>query len=127
MGNPRPRPQLLAAKLWIIRRHLRLDHVGMKDLLGLRDSARVYEYENDKREPKLQTILAYSYAAQVPMATVCDDSVSTNEFRALLGTFDIRSQKRLEHFPANEESQQPQHEDQSKPLILISGHPLRHE
>lgn len=94
MGNPRPRPQLLAAKLMMIRSHLRLDVSGMTHLLGLRDSARVCEYEDDKREPKLQTILAYSYAARVPMATVCDDAVSTNEFRALLGTFDIRVERR---------------------------------
>ena len=121
MGNPRPRPQLLAAKLTLIREYLRLDHIGMQQLLGLRDSARVYEYEADKREPSLKTILAYSYTAKVPMIAVCDDRWSIDDFRALLGTFDI-SKERLKPFPPNDESPQPQdHPSRSKPVILISG------
>ena len=124
MGNPRPRPQLLAAKLIIIREYLRLDHIDMQRLLGLRSSTRIYEYEGGVREPFLEIVLAYSYAAKVPMISVCDDRCSIDEFRVLLGTFDIRNQLGLEPFFPNEESQQPQPRDRqskSKPIILISG------
>jgi hypothetical protein len=76
MGNPRPRPQRLAEKLLQIRIALGLSQTQMLERLGFGDSmhyGRISEYEQDKREPTLMTLLAYARAASVHLEDIVDD------------------------------------------------------
>lgn len=76
MGNPRPRPMRLAEKLLQIRAGLGLSQTQMLDRLGLGEFmhyGRISEYEQDKREPTLMTLLAYAHAAGVHLEDIVDD------------------------------------------------------
>ena len=76
MGNPRPRPMRLAEKLLQIRTGLGLSQTQMLERLGFSDSmhyGRISEYEQDKREPTLITLLAYARAAGVHLEDIVDD------------------------------------------------------
>ena len=76
MGNPRPRPLRLAEKLLQIRNGLVLSQTQMLERLGLGDTmhyGRISEYEQDKREPSLITLLAYARAASVHLEDIVDD------------------------------------------------------
>ena len=78
MGNPRPRPMRLAEKLLQIRVGLGLSQTQMLERLGLADSmhyGRISEYEQDKREPTLMTLLAYAHAASVHLEDIVDDNL----------------------------------------------------
>ncbi|HKY44914.1 MAG TPA: helix-turn-helix transcriptional regulator [Pyrinomonadaceae bacterium] len=78
MGNPRPRPLRLAEKLLRIRTGLGLSQTQMLDRLGLGESmhyGRISEYEQDKREPTLMTLLAYAHAAGVHLEDIVDDNL----------------------------------------------------
>jgi len=77
MGNPRPRPLRLAEKLLQIRIGLGLSQTQMLDRLGLAENmhyGRISEYEQDKREPTLMTLLAYARAASVHLEDIVDDN-----------------------------------------------------
>lgn len=77
MGNPRPRPDRLAEKLLQIRIGLGLSQTQMLERLGFADSmhyGRISEYEQDKREPTLMTLLAYARAASVHLEDIVDDN-----------------------------------------------------
>ena len=76
MGNPRPRPERLAEKLLQIRTGLGLSQTQMLERLGFSDTmhyGRISEYEQDKREPSLITLLAYARAASVHLEDIVDD------------------------------------------------------
>ena len=76
MGNPRPRPMRLAEKLLQIRTRLGLSQTQMLERLGFSDTmhyGRISEYEQDKREPNLITLLAYARAASVHLEDIVDD------------------------------------------------------
>lgn len=76
MGNPRPRPRRLAEKLLQIRTGLGLSQTQMLERLGFSDTmhyGRISEYEQDKREPTLMTLLAYARAASVHLEDIVDD------------------------------------------------------
>src|ERR671921_830238 len=78
MGNPRPKPMRLAEKLLEIRKGLGLSQTQMLERLGLGDSmhyGRISEYEQDKREPTLMTLLAYARAASVHLEDLVDDEL----------------------------------------------------
>jgi transcriptional regulator with XRE-family HTH domain len=78
MGNPRPRPMRLAGKLLQIRAGLGLSQTQMLDRLGLSEImhyGRISEYEQDKREPTLMTLLAYAHAAGVHLEDIVDDNL----------------------------------------------------
>ena len=78
MGNPRPRPERLAKKLLQIRTGLGLSQTQMLERLGFSDSmhyGRISEYEQDKREPALITLLAYARAASVHLEDIVDDNL----------------------------------------------------
>src|SRR5215212_9768516 len=96
MGNPRPRPQLLSYKLRAIRKFLNLVEVDMAAKLKYEllthsrrkyelHPARIWEYENDRREPNLFVLLAYARLAQVHMESLVDDEVGEDTFRTRLG------------------------------------------
>jgi len=91
MGNPRPRPLRLAEKLLQIRNGLGLSQTQMLERLGLGDSmhyGRISEYEQDKREPSLITLLAYARAANVHLEDIVDDDFDLP--RKLPGTVNYR-------------------------------------
>ena len=76
MGNPRPRPLRLAEKLLQIRTGFGLSQTQMLERLGFGDSmhyGRISEYEQDKREPTLITLLAYARVAGVHLEDIVDD------------------------------------------------------
>src|SRR6266850_8558884 len=76
MGNARPKPARLAEKLRTIRIALGLSQTAMLSRLGLGESmhyGRISEYEQDKREPTLMTLLAYARAACVHLEDIVDD------------------------------------------------------
>jgi len=78
MGNPRPRPLRLAEKLLQIRTGLGLSQTQMLERLGLGGTmhyGRISEYEQDKREPSLITLLAYARAANVHVEDIVDDDL----------------------------------------------------
>jgi len=68
----------LAAKLLQIRTTLGLSQTQMLDRLGLGETmhyGRISEYEQDKREPTLMTLLAYAHAASVHLEDIVDDNL----------------------------------------------------
>ena len=67
----------LAEKLLQIRVGLGLSQTQMLERLGLSDSmhyGRISEYEQDKREPNLITLLAYARAASIHLEDIVDDN-----------------------------------------------------
>lgn len=76
MGNPRPRPERLANKLRQIRESLELSQTQMLVRLGFEDTmhyGRISQYENDEREPNLNTLLAYARVAGIHLEDIVDD------------------------------------------------------
>jgi transcriptional regulator with XRE-family HTH domain len=76
MGNPRPRPERLASKLRQIRESLGLSQTQMLVRLGFEDTmhyGRISQYENDEREPALNTLLSYARVAGVHLEDIVDD------------------------------------------------------
>ena len=67
----------LAEKLLQIRVGLGLSQTQMLERLGLAESmhyGRISEYEQDKREPNLITLLAYARAASIHLEDIVDDN-----------------------------------------------------
>jgi transcriptional regulator with XRE-family HTH domain len=95
MGNPVPRPRLLAEKLLAIREHLGLSQTRMVMKLGTGDIAyhRLSEYERGRRIPSLMTVLAYARAAGIPMEYIADDEVDLKTFRDHLAAADEKRGK----------------------------------
>jgi transcriptional regulator with XRE-family HTH domain len=78
MGNKRPRPDRLAAKLRQIREKLGLSQTQMLTRLALEENmhyGRISQYENDDREPALKTLLAYARVAGVHLEDIVDDDL----------------------------------------------------
>jgi len=95
MGNPRPRPMRLAEKLLQIRTSLGLSQTQMLVRLGLEEMmhyGRISEYEQDKREPNLMTLLAYARAASVHLEDIVDDELDLP--RKLPGNVNYRGSRK---------------------------------
>ena len=78
MGNARPKPDRLAEKLRTIRLGLGLSQTEMLSRLGLEKTihySRISEYEQDKREPSLMTLLAYARSGGVHLEDIVDDDL----------------------------------------------------
>jgi transcriptional regulator with XRE-family HTH domain len=78
MGNARPRPKRLAEKLRQIRLALGLSQTEMLRRLETDETilyTRISDYELDKNEPSLMTILAYARVARVHMEDLVDDEL----------------------------------------------------
>ena len=78
MGNARPRPERLAEKLRQIRLELGLSQTEMHRRLETEEKilyTRISDYELDKNEPSLMTILAYARLAGVHMEDIVDDEL----------------------------------------------------
>src|ERR1044072_1616049 len=95
MGNPRPRPMRLAEKLLQIRTGLGLSQTQLLEPLGLENTmhyGRISEYEQDKREPPLMTLLAYARAASVHLEDIVDDELELP--RKLPGNINYRGSRK---------------------------------
>jgi transcriptional regulator with XRE-family HTH domain len=78
MGHPRPRPKRLATKLKHIRLGLGLSQTEMHKRLRMEEQipyTRISDYELDKNEPSLMTVLAYARVARVRMEELVDDDL----------------------------------------------------
>jgi transcriptional regulator with XRE-family HTH domain len=78
MGYARPRPKRLADKLRQIRLTLGLSQMEMHRRLGTEEEIpfkRISDYELDKNEPSLMTVLAYARAAAVHVEDLIDDEL----------------------------------------------------
>jgi transcriptional regulator with XRE-family HTH domain len=78
MGNARPRPKRLAEKLRQIRLELGLSQTEMHRRLETEEKilyTRVSDYELDKNEPSLMTILAYARVAGIHLEDIVDDEL----------------------------------------------------
>ena len=76
MGNARPRPKQLAAKLLQIRHSLGLSQPKLAKVLDIRAYHDISKYELDKNEPPLFVLLAYSSAADIPLERIVDDELT---------------------------------------------------
>ncbi len=78
MGHARPRPKRLAEKLKQIRLALGLSQTEMHRRLKAEEQipyTRISDYELDKNEPSLMTVLAYARVASVRMEEIIDDAL----------------------------------------------------
>lgn len=78
MGYARPRPKRLAEKLRQIRLALGLSQTEMHRRLeteGQIPYTRISDYELDKNEPSLMTILAFARVAAVHLEDIVDDEL----------------------------------------------------
>jgi transcriptional regulator with XRE-family HTH domain len=73
MGQARPRPKHLAAKLLRIRKALGLSQAQLAERLNVRDYSDISKYEHDKNEPPLVVLLAYSRTSGIPVEQIIDD------------------------------------------------------
>ena len=72
----REKPKRLAPKLKAIRERLGVSQTGMKRLLNYPGPySRISEWELNKRQPPMTSVLAYARAAQVPMEQIVDDEL----------------------------------------------------
>jgi len=76
MGNRRPKPERLAAKLLAIRQHLGVSQTKMMKLLESDlNYTRISEWEIGRREPNLMVLLQYARLANVPVENLIDDDL----------------------------------------------------
>jgi transcriptional regulator with XRE-family HTH domain len=78
MGYARPRPKRLAEKLRQIRLALGLSQTEMHRRLEMEGQipyTRISDYELDKNEPSLMTILAFARVAAVHLEDIVDDEL----------------------------------------------------
>lgn len=85
MGNPRPKPKHLAAKLLIIRKNLGLSQIQLADRLNLLNLNQLYhrisEYETGRREPCLRVLLGYARVAGIHIDDLVDDEIKPESLR----------------------------------------------
>jgi transcriptional regulator with XRE-family HTH domain len=76
----RPAPKRLGEKLLQIRTALGLSQTGIVERLDYRESplyaAQVSNFEQGKREPPLQLLLAYARLANIPLEILADDELN---------------------------------------------------
>ena len=75
----RPAPKRLGEKLLQIRTVLELSQTGIVERLEYRESplyaAQISNFEQGKREPPLQLLLAYARLANIPLEILADDGL----------------------------------------------------
>jgi transcriptional regulator with XRE-family HTH domain len=79
MGASRVRPKRLGEKLLQIRTALELSQTGIVSRLDYQESplypAQISNFEQGKREPPLQLLLAYARLANIPLEILADDKL----------------------------------------------------
>jgi transcriptional regulator with XRE-family HTH domain len=75
----RPAPKRLGDKLLQIRTALELSQTGIVSRLDYQESplypAQISNFEQGKREPPLQLLLAYARLANIPLEILADDNL----------------------------------------------------
>jgi transcriptional regulator with XRE-family HTH domain len=75
----RPAPKRLGEKLLQIRTALELSQTGIVSRLDYQESplypAQISNFEQGKREPPLQLLLAYARLANIPLEILADDKL----------------------------------------------------
>jgi transcriptional regulator with XRE-family HTH domain len=75
----RPAPKRLGEKLLQIRTALELSQTGIVSRLDYQESplhpAQISNFEQGKREPPLQLLLAYARLANIPLELLADDKL----------------------------------------------------
>lgn len=75
----RPAPKRLGEKLFAIRVALELSQTGIVERLDYRESplyaAQISNFEQGKREPPLQLLLAYARLANIPLEILANDNL----------------------------------------------------
>ncbi|HEX7314094.1 MAG TPA: helix-turn-helix transcriptional regulator [Pyrinomonadaceae bacterium] len=75
----RPAPKRLGEKLLQIRMALELSQTGIVEGLDYQESplyaAQISNFEQGKREPPLQLLLAYARLANIPLEILADDKL----------------------------------------------------
>jgi transcriptional regulator with XRE-family HTH domain len=75
----RPAPKRLGEKLLQIRTALELSQTGIVERLDYEESplypAQISNFEQGKREPPLQLLLAYARLANIPLEILADDKL----------------------------------------------------
>jgi transcriptional regulator with XRE-family HTH domain len=75
----RPAPKRLGEKLFQIRTALELSQTGIVQRLDYADSplypAQISNFEQGKREPPIQLLLAYARLANIPLEILADDKL----------------------------------------------------
>jgi transcriptional regulator with XRE-family HTH domain len=82
MGHARRRPKRLAEKLLQIRNTLGVSQTEMHRRLSVEDDipyTRISDFELDKVEPTLMTLLQYARVAAVPTEVLIDDDLDLPE------------------------------------------------
>lgn len=76
----RPSPKRLGEKLFSIRTALGLSQMGIVERLEYRESplyaAQISNFEQGKREPPLQLLLAYARMVNIPLEILADDELN---------------------------------------------------
>jgi transcriptional regulator with XRE-family HTH domain len=76
----RPAPKRLGEKLLQIRTAFGLSQAGIVDRLDYTDSplypAQISNFEQGKREPPIQLLLAYARLANIPLEILADDKLN---------------------------------------------------
>ena len=104
----RNRPQLLPAKLCLIREHLQLDHAHMAEQLVSEIESHsnkriqikthwIRNFELGRHEPDLLIVNSYGRLANVSMELIVDDEVSAEAFRKRLGKELTHKRKVVQH------------------------------
>jgi len=79
----RPAPKRLGEKLLQIRTALGLSQTGIVERLEYQESplyaAQISNFEQGKREPPLQLLLAYARLANIPLEILADDKLDLPE------------------------------------------------
>jgi transcriptional regulator with XRE-family HTH domain len=76
MGQSRPRPRHLAAKLLQIRQRLGLSQSKIAKRIGVTNYTDISKYERDANEPPLAVLLPYSRASGIPVEQIIDDELT---------------------------------------------------
>ena len=76
----RPSPKRLGEKLFSIRTALGLSQTGIVERLEYKESplyaAQISNFEQGKREPPLQLLLAYARMVNIPLEILADDELN---------------------------------------------------
>ena len=84
MGNKRPTPEHLAAKILAIRKNFGLGQHGMARLLRVEPYTRLSEFERGRRVPSFRVLIRYARLAGIPLEFIVDDGIDLDYFKKYL-------------------------------------------
>ena len=90
MGNRRPTPRHLAAKLLAIRENFGLSQYRLARLLQVECYAGLSEFERGRRMPNWRVLIYYARLAGIPLEFIVDDDIDLDYFKKYLTVVDQR-------------------------------------